>query len=262
MPTGVCILCLKTKPLSRSHLIPAAMYKYILDPSKKNDGPVAIERKITASTSRQVRDYLLCAECEDLFNKKGEHWVLGQVWNGKTFPLRDRLKLALHMYEIPIVTVFSGSSLGIDTDRLAYFALSVIWRAGAHTWSLAFGGRTRRLNLGGSEDSIRKYLLGETDFPNDVAVIVHVCTDYPSTGSFYTPSESRAETNPALKRFGFQALGLNFMVFVGTIPPTVRQFCCVRSSPKVIFQRDCSEKTEQTFAQVMATSREARGLSS
>lgn len=260
MPTGVCKLCLKTKPLLRSHLIPAAMYKYILDPSKANDNPVAIGRKITASTSQQVRDYLLCAECEGLFNKSGENWVLGQVWNGKAFPLRDRLKLALHMYEFPTVTVFSGSSVGIDSKRLAYFALSMIWRSGVHTWNVAFGGRTTRLNLGESEESIRKYLLGETGFPKDVAVLVHVCTDYPSTESFYTPSESRAETSPALKRFGFQALGLNFMIFVGAIPLSVREYCCVQSPSKVIFQRDCSEKTEQAFAQLMATSREARGL--
>ena len=238
------------------------MYKYILDPSKTNEGPVAIGRTITSTTSRQVRDYLLCAECEDLFNKNGESWVLGQVWNGKHFPLRDRLKLALPKYEFSSVTVFSGSSVGIDTDRLAYFALSVIWRAGVHTWNLAFGGKTTRLNFGGSEESIRRYLLGETGFPKDAAVLVHVCTDYPSTGSFYTSSESRTETSPSLKRFGFQALGLNFMVFVGTIPPTVRQFCCVQSPSKVVFQRDCSEKTEQAFAQLMATSREARGLNS
>jgi hypothetical protein len=262
MPVGVCRLCLKTRPLLRSHLIPAAMYKYILDPSETNDNPVAIGRKITSSTSRQIRDHLLCAECEDLFNKNGEGWVSGQVWNGKSFPLRDRLKLALHMYESPSMTVFSALSVGIDTDKLAYFALSVIWRAGAHTWRLPFGGQTTRLNLGESEGSLRKYLLGETGFPTDVSVLVHVCTDYPSTGMFYTPSESQVEPNPQVKQFRFQTLGLNFMVFVGNIPPTVRQYCCVASPSKVIFRRDCSDKTEQAFAQLMATSREAGGLSS
>lgn len=259
--TQVCKLCLKPKPLVRSHLIPAAMYKYILDPGKANDKPVVVGRKITATTSKQVRDYLLCAECEDRFNKSGEGWVLGQVWNGKTFPLRDRLRLALHLYDFPSFTVFSGTQVGIDTDKLAYFALSVIWRAGVRVWRTPFGGRTKQLDLGKHQDSIRRFLLGEIGLPKEVAVLVHVCTDYPSTGCFYMPSESRAIKISKLKRFGFQTLGLNFMVFVGDdIPPAIRQYCCVQSPSKLIFQLDCSEKTEQAFAQIMATSRPAKGM--
>ena len=93
---GVCKLCLATKDLQNSHFIPAAMYKYVRDPdpTKKNRNPVLVTAKATTTTSKQVSDYVLCAGYEDLFNKNGENWMLKQVWNGKRFPLGDRLRVA------------------------------------------------------------------------------------------------------------------------------------------------------------------------
>ncbi len=85
MPIGNCKLCLMQKDLQDSHLLPAAMYKYIRVPLKRNPNPVIVGRKVTATSSRQVTDYLLCAECEELFNKNGEGETLRWVWNGKTF---------------------------------------------------------------------------------------------------------------------------------------------------------------------------------
>ena len=258
MPIGVCKLCLNARPLQKSHLIPAAMYKYLLDPKKKNDNPVVVGRNITATSSRQVSHHLLCSGCEDLFNKNGERWMLKQVWNGKTFPLRDRLAVALHLHAFPSVHVYSGASAGIDTDKLGYFALSVIWRAAVRTWNTPFGGTTRLLNLGNLEDPIRMFLLGQGPFPSDIVVMVHVCTDRESIGSFYMPSAVRGNPVPS---FGFQTLGILFRIFVGrTIPPAVREFCCVRSTRRLLFQRDCSEKTREAFRQLMATSRPAKGL--
>jgi hypothetical protein len=251
-------LCLKVKPLQRSHLVPAAMYKYILDPTKKNDNPVVVGRKVTATTSKQVVDYLLCASCEDLFNKNGERWMLKQVWNGKRFPLLDRLNVAHPYYFFRDVLVFSGSAVGIDADSLGYFALSVLWRAAVHVWNTPFGGKTTLLALGAHEEPIRKYLLGELPFPDDVVIMVHVCTDRASRGSFYMPSSVQANPIPS---FGFQTLGILFRIFVGsTIPKNIRAFCCVKSEKELIFQRDCEEKTIEAFGQLMATSRPANGM--
>ena len=46
----------------------------------------------------ELCDYIQSATCEELFNKNGENWMLKQVWNGKRFPLRDRLNVALQHY--------------------------------------------------------------------------------------------------------------------------------------------------------------------
>jgi hypothetical protein len=258
MPQGACKLCLKVKPLLRSHLLPAAMYKYILDPKKKNDNPVVVGRKITATTSKQVVEYLLCASCEDLFNRNGERWMLKQVWNGRSFPLLDRLNLAHPHHVFPDVIDFSGLAVGIDTDSLGYFALSVLWRAAVRIWNTPFGGKTTLLELGVFEEPIRKFLLGESPFPDEIVVMVHVCTDRASHGSFYMPS--RVQANP-IPSFGFQTLGILFRIFVGnTIPENIRAFCCVKSEKKLIFQRDCSVKTIEAFRQLMATSRPAKNM--
>src|SRR6266566_1683964 len=134
MPQGQCKLCLQDKNLRDSHLLPRALYKMTRDPARNPPDPIVITSKITVRTSKQVKDYLLCQDCEHLFNKNGEHWVMQQVYNGKDFPLFDRLKLALHVYADPILQAYSGTAVGIDTGKLAYFALSVLWRASVHKW--------------------------------------------------------------------------------------------------------------------------------
>jgi hypothetical protein len=225
--------------------MPAAMYRYILDPTVRNDNPVAVERRFARTTSKQVADYLLCASCEDLFNKNGEHWILRQVWNGRRFPLLDRLSVAVPHYSFPDVLAFSGTSVGVDTDKLGYFALSVLWRAAVHIWKTPFGGKTTQLDLGPSEEPIRRYLLGQLQLPNDIVVMVHVCTDRESRGSFYLPCRVVGSSIPS---FGFMALGLFVRIYIGpTIPPTIREFCCVNSEKRLIFQRNCVEKIMDAF---------------
>jgi hypothetical protein len=251
--TGVCKLCLKPKELQDSHFIPAAMYKYARDPdvTKKNRNPVLVTAKATITTSKQITDYVLCACCEDLFNKNGESWMLKQVWNGKRFPLRDRLGAALPLqhYTLANTVAFSGAATGIDTDKLGYFALSVIWRAGVHQWDIPLVGKTTVLNIGTVEEPMRQFLLGEAAFPTNVAILAAVCTDPYSRGLFYRPAQTTGLPGTS---FVMLTLGVHFMVFTGdSIPPILRQMCCVKSAAKVIFQRDCSQKALEAYAQLM-----------
>jgi len=249
----VCKLCLKPKDLQDSHFMPAAMYKYVRDPdaTKKNRNPVLVTAKTTTTTSKQVTDYVLCSGCEELFNKNGENWMLKQVWNGKRFPLRDRLAVALPLqpYTLSNSIAFSGAMAGIDTEQLGYFALSVIWRAAVHQWDSPSGRKTTVLNLGTAEEPIRTFLLGETPFPASVAILAVVCMDPYSRGVFYMPAQT---TGISGRSFVMLARGVQFMVFTGdSIPPIVHQMCCVKSAAKLIFQRDCSQKTLEAHAQLM-----------
>jgi len=246
---GVCKLCLKAKDLQNSHFIPAAMYKYARTPSHKNRNPVLVTRKRTTTTSKQVTDYVLCAACEDLFNKNGENWMLKQVWNGKRFPLGDLLNVAHPHYTFQDCLAFSGRAVGIDTEKLGYFALSVIWRAAVHQWNTPFGGKTTVLNLGATEDTIRNYLLGAAPFPKEAVVLATVCSDPYSRGVFYLPSQTSGIPGTS---FVMLTLGVHLMIFVGSdIPPIMREMCCVQSAPKLIFQRDAREKTLEAFAQLL-----------
>jgi hypothetical protein len=189
---------------------------------------------------------------------------LGQVWNRGNFPLLNRLNVAMPYAQLSDATAFSGSAAGIDTAKLGYFAVSVIWRAAIRSWRTPFGGATRKLELGEAEEQARRFLLGETDFPPSFVVMVSVCTSRAALGSFYMPSQllTRAEGVP-VPAYGFQTLGVNFRVLVGEpMPAWLRELCCVQSSRSFIFVRDGETQTFEAFAQLYATSREARGLPS
>jgi hypothetical protein len=76
-----------------------------------------------------MRCYMLCPDCESRFSEQGENWVARQVYNGKDFPLLDRLNVALPLETTPHLQIFDGADAGIDTGKLAYFTLSMVWRA-------------------------------------------------------------------------------------------------------------------------------------
>jgi len=257
MRIGICKLCLQQGKLQKSHFIPSAFYKYILSPSEGNPNPVLVGPRVTATTSRQVRDYLLCAECEDLFNKNGEQAIVKWVWNGKDFPLGNRLAVAHQHFTFSKALVFSGRAIGIDVEKISYFALSVIWRAAVHQWDLMFGDKSTLLDLGKTEEPIRQYLHGDADFPDQVAITATVCTDRTSM-TFYPPCRATDIPHTA---FGFLALGIHFLVYVGDkIPLAVRQTCFMKSDHQLLFQRDCSEKIFHAYAELMKTSKLAKGL--
>jgi hypothetical protein len=253
LPQGTCRLCHQTKDLRDSHFIPAAMYKYIRATSLKNPNPVVVGPERTIRTSEQVRDYLLCAECEDRFNKNGEKEVLKWACKGNRFPLEDRFAVALAHHQVGAASAFSGSAIGVNTDKFAYFALSIIWRAAVHEWNTPWGKSTV-INLGQGEEPIRKFLVGMTGIPAEAAVVLTVCTDIYSRGSFFMPTRA---TNVPGMCFVFLALGLHFMVYVGSdAGPILQDVCCARSPIRVIYQRDCSEKTVDAYRNLV----KSRGL--
>src|SRR5207253_5583838 len=89
MPVGKCALCQKTKSLRKSHLLPASLYRKTRSPNQPNPNPMVITDKASIQTSMQIADYLLCADCEQLFSKNGENYVMTQVFDGTNFPLLD-----------------------------------------------------------------------------------------------------------------------------------------------------------------------------
>jgi hypothetical protein len=225
------------------------------DPTRNPPDPIAITSKITVRTSKHVKDYLLCQDCEHLFNTNGEHWVMQQVYNGKNFPLFERLKLALHVYADPRLQAYSGTAVGIDTGKLAYFALSVLWRASVHNWAL-HDGQTTSMSLGAYEEPIRRFLSGEAAFPVNVMVLTTVCTDAPSRESFSVPC--LVPDNP-FTAYALLTRGISFRVLVGdNLPQQQRELCCFTGARRLIFVASCLDKSLSAFAHLVATSKQAR----
>ena len=95
--------------------------------------------------------------------------------------------LPFHGREYPDLKRFSGVDLGINLDKFANFALSLVWRAAVHDWEIPDGSILPRMAIGDFEPPIREYLLGSV-FPPDTAVIVIVCSDAEARNVWTTPT--------------------------------------------------------------------------
>jgi hypothetical protein len=205
-----------------------------------------------------MRARLLCKSCEHRFNKNGERYVLSllepQGIVDGSFPLLDRLRDATAS-GTPAFSVYSGASIGIDTEQFAYFALSILWRAAVHRWQLPDGSLREQIDLAGYEEPIRKYLLSEAHFPDHVAIILTVCADSESRGTFYPPTLRHERPFHA---YGFLTQGVHFDISIGQkVPAEVRRCCCISSPQRWMFLRDCHDRTFRAFAALASTSQPA-----
>lgn len=184
MPEGICPLCLdvKEKKLHKSHYVPAALYP------KRRKLQYAT-RISTGPLQNQIKNPLLCFDCEQRFDQNGESEVLR--WTnpkGKRFPLGEMLNVALPRDYDPTLSRYSGADLGVDMDKFAYFAISMVWRGAVHDWVLPDGTIRPRTELGGFLEPMRLYLMGKAPIPPDTSVIVVVTNDDESRKVWTTPS--------------------------------------------------------------------------
>ena len=91
---GVCRLCQAHAALCNSHLLPAGVFRILRKTQTKNPSLVFFAEDGKAFTSsRELKQYLLCQRCENRFSRC-EKWVLAHCrQSSKTFPLRDILLL-------------------------------------------------------------------------------------------------------------------------------------------------------------------------
>src|SRR5438128_2473290 len=113
MPSfGQCRLCLLHRPLCMSHLAPAGGYKRMRDTGAPNPRPILIHGGIARSTDFKIQDYLLCSECEELFNKNGERWVLNNCYQPDgEFPIRTALLNSPRFGRRPKLLVYAAAQI-------------------------------------------------------------------------------------------------------------------------------------------------------
>jgi len=249
MPIGKCKLCLRTADLQNSHLMPASLYKKSRIPGARNPNPTFITEKGTKQTSRQIRNFVLCRDCEQPFSKNGENYVMTQVFDGnnKKFPLLDVLRTTTPTWGGPEFVGYELTATPtIDRDRLGYFALSVFWRASVHIWRER-GEEAVTLELGNVyNEAFRKYLVGQAGFPSDVVLLITACTDALSQDTFYVPSLGSKNVE---RTYSFMAKGLNFLMIVGKQlrAPAVRELCAVTGKRRLILSRSCESKVQGAY---------------
>lgn len=237
-PTGTCRLCLQMRVLKDSHLIPRYLYTGLRTPDRKNPHPVRLDPNFEGTSSRQIKDYLLCGACEDLFNKNGETWMSQNGFRAPgEFKLQQAMKRTVPLLVIPEAKILPGD-LALTPDALAkltYFATSVFWRAAAQPWKIS-GHLQVRVELGEYEQNLRLYLLGKAQFPKNVAMWCHVSPAERPMGGLVAPYRKHKSTH---HQFHFAIPGVAFDLFVGqTIPEGIYQLCMHRSVEHVVFLSD------------------------
>ena len=158
-----------------------------------------------------------------------------------SFPLHEKLRLAVPREDYPDLKRFSGVDLGINLDKFAYFALSLVWRAAVHDWEIPDGSILPRMAIGDFEPPIRQYLLGSV-FPPDTAVIVIVCSDAEARNVWTTPT---VLVEADCLNFRFLLRGVFFRVMMGyRMWRPFREMCCT-SPRKCLFYGSAAHRMSE-----------------
>jgi hypothetical protein len=175
-----CALCGTAATLIDSHLLPKALYRLIREGTWTNPNPVFVTKGHDVQTSSQLKRYLLCSSCEDLFSKNGESWVIARCFRGGSankFLLRDSLRTVSPLKSDTTGDLVSTTGIpAIDVDKIVYFAASVFWRASVIDWPI-HGKLVPQINLGDLQRELADYLLGRSGFPTSCNLLVFVAGD-------------------------------------------------------------------------------------
>jgi len=222
-PLTLCGLCREPKELKDSHLLPAAVYKLSRTPTAGRDpNPVVVTQNKALTSSKHVSSLFLCEDCEQRFSDNGECHILAQCArpNGQ-FNLRKLLQAAIPVVDTEKFKIYDVKPfLDSKVDQYLYFAASVFWRASAHSWKMG-NEPVGQISLGTEyQEQFRLYLLGQTPFPQNARIVVHVSSEtQPDLMTTVFPCTTRVD---GVYRHKFYIPGLLFILFLGEDVP--RQF--------------------------------------
>jgi hypothetical protein len=167
---GKCRLCLQQAELQDSHLLPRALYRMIgMGTDRLHPHTVQLTLNSQRKSSEQARRHLLCSRCEQCLNQNGEKWVLDKCYRGQgRFRLRSELRKKSPLSGCEIEAYAASDE---EAARLAYFCLSVVWRASLCDW-FCRGETYEQIDLGRYQEDIRKYMKGDAGAPCRVGVMV------------------------------------------------------------------------------------------
>ena len=221
-----CRLCLRPSGgLKKSHLIARGFYARIRN--KTGSDPVIVTPTQITQKSGQVKDFLLCADCEERFSKRGEKRALENYPQlDDSFPLQSALLRATPFKEQNGDKYYRGNvTQGIDFNQLGYFAVSVYWRASVHRWD--FLDRTDQLSFGPYEKALRLYLLDQAPFPKKAALHILVSPAQNPRDGILFPSTYREKP---FHCHGFSIPGITFALSLGNISDEERDECAIHSN--------------------------------
>ncbi len=142
MPTGICALCKAYRELQLSHIWSSFGYKRYVANQKR--GGAFLDLPKQKSHNKQVKDYLLCAECEQRLsrNETGAAGFLDQV--AKSPASAHNYDLSLHDFAVSIswrAALYLGADMELACDQWRRYLLGKRGDVGAFTQHafIAFG---------------------------------------------------------------------------------------------------------------------------
>lgn len=190
---GNCRLCLTHDvELQESHIIPKWASKRLRAVgSTRNPNPITITYGQAVQKSNQITEKMLCAHCEQMVGRS-EKYVAKLAYGADGEPV------PLSILGISLTDAFSAIGSGISianlhTDKIVYFASSVVWRA-----SVAHRHDTGKPRIGRRyQEEFRSYLLGSASFPKNARLVLgilvqpanaphprHNIVSFPATGRY------------------------------------------------------------------------------
>ncbi|MEE4074175.1 hypothetical protein V2I49_02375 [Pseudomonas viridiflava] len=209
-----CALFRLEKNLKNSHLIPTSAYAHLRCDTNfgvQQSVKLNLLNKTAVQTDVQVKQYLLCGDCEDLFSKHGER-IIGTLWATQSgFPLFEMLSNKAPRIKAGPMWVYNSSAVDSATLKaLRYFAFSVFWRT--HVWDWMHEKDPYGKALGDKyAEKIRLFLLSGTEF-EDYALMIEVNSDENSRAMFSFPAVNRVD---GAWYHSFVILGIRFILVVG-----------------------------------------------
>jgi hypothetical protein len=241
---GRCALCLQDRDLLESHLVPKALYR-LVRAGMRNAHPLQISAAGQRNTSRQAVRRLLCAECEGRFSRNGENWVLRHCYRGRgVFRLRSLLRESTPIPNDSDLLLYQASSVpGVDSEAIVYFCASVVWRAAVANWWVS-SIEYEQISLGDQyQEDVRRYLLGEADFPEHVVVVVVLSQLDQPVLTFNLPRTDRFD---CCRSHRLHIPGMTFMVMVGReVPRLFGEICLRRAATHPIFVGSLGDRRAQ-----------------
>jgi len=143
-----CALCLRTRPLCESHIIPEFFFVPIYDEKHRFIHSSTNPKLGEALLQKGVRERLLCSECEGRLSRWEAHGR-GVIYGGVMLQgQKDDAGATLH---------------GVDYTSFKLFEVSLLWRAGASTLP-----EFAAVRLGLHQERLRRLLYeGDPGKPND-----------------------------------------------------------------------------------------------
>jgi hypothetical protein len=162
-------MCLTHKALIRSHLMSSGLYSLCDAP---DSDPVVVTREVVMQTGRELKDYVLCGDCDNSLSTNGENWLLPRLARiDGSFPLYEIVR------KVPPECVDQDSTLyavaknaEVECEKIVHYAMGTFFKAAVHSWR---GGRTEPLiDLGKYTEPVRAFLTGEAGFPEKMALMI------------------------------------------------------------------------------------------